>query len=128
MGRWPSMRPRFSDIDKIKALAKKEVETGLGKIKDWWTRKYNLPTNHTLFMNRNVPSLHQEMYEDLFTKKEDLEEALLENDDGKMTDSLLKQINSINSILGEEEAVADSLVDKWEKELAEGKTPNLEEY
>jgi len=35
-------------------------------------------------------------------------------------------LESLNKILGNERAV-DSLVDKWERELAEGKMPNLDE-
>lgn len=102
------------------------METGLGKMRNWWSNKYKLPPNHDLFLDRTPGSLHKEMYEDLFIKKDDLEEAYLESD-GKSAEMLLKQINGIKEILGEQTESADPLVDKWEKELAEGKTPDLSE-
>jgi len=120
------MRPCFSDITTLKQIAKREVEQGLGKLRNWWASKYTLPTNHELFMSRSIGSLNIEMFEDLYVKRSDLERSL-ETASGKENGSIVRQINEINAILEEETYVDDPLIDKWERELAEGKIPDLEE-
>jgi len=49
------------DIDALKEIAKSRVEKGVGNqeeltefIKIWWSRRYNLPDNHPLFLNKRL--------------------------------------------------------------------------
>ena len=70
------------------------------------------------------------MYEDIFEKKAELE-GLLDDADLRHEERrrLSKQLRSIMKALGEPDPTLgeDPLIDKWERELAEGKTPDLNE-
>lgn len=68
-----------------------------------------------------------EMYTDLYLKKEELEQELEETQDTKIISALMRQLNSINSVLGETEIIDDPLIAKWEREWSEGKDPDLTE-
>lgn len=72
----------------------------------WWQRKYKLPSNHELFLERTEFDLMVEFYEDMFDEKP-LE--AMRNEDGhiQFTDT------------------GDPLIDKWEAEIAQGMDPNL---
>lgn len=67
-----------------------------------------------------------ELYEDLVFRKQELESSL-EDVDAKEFNQVLKSIEQIDKVLGLESGTGDPLIDKWEKEIAEGKTPNLDE-
>jgi hypothetical protein len=72
----------------------------------WWTRKYNLPSNHELFLSRTIHELLVELLEDRF------EESPLEAHrglDGEVTFT----------------DTGDPLVDEWEKRIAAGETVDL---
>jgi len=99
---------------------------GLAKLKNWWSEKYKLPSNHKLFMDRSISGLNLEMYEDLYIKKEELENAL-ENTGGREYTDLVKRLNAISRALDGEGYEDDPLIAKWERELLEGIVPNLEE-
>ena len=119
------MRLFFSDINNLKKIAKSKIDSGFARLEMWWSNKYNLPPNHYLFLNRSIGSLHIEMYTDLFLQKEDLEKDMSMSF-GKNYAEIVKQLTKINRVLGESDS-EDPLIDKWEKELSLGKTPNLEE-
>jgi hypothetical protein len=119
------MRPPFSDTDKLKDIAKYRITKGIGRLEHWWSSKYNLPPNHHLFLERSIGSLNVEMYIELFLKKEELE-LDLENASGKEYSDILNRLRRVNGALGESFS-EDPLIDKWEKEISEGKLPNLEE-
>lgn len=87
--------------------------------------KYKLPPSHVLFQNQSIAELNMEMYEDLYVRKADIESDL----DKDVTDKqpLLEQLAALNTALGEEAAVVDPLADKWERELAAGRIPDLDE-
>jgi hypothetical protein len=119
------MRPPFSDTDKLKDIAKYKITKGIGRLEHWWSSKYNLPPNHHLFLERSIGSLNVEMYIELFLKKEELE-LDLENASGKEYSDILNRLRRVNDALGEAFS-EDPLIDKWEKEISEGKLPNLEE-
>ena len=99
---------------------------GLGSLRRWWANKYSLPPNHELFESQSIADLNLEMFEDLIGRKRELE-AELEAGETKNTGALLRALNEINRALGEAETGGDPLVDKWERELAEGKIPDLTE-
>lgn len=64
----------------------------------------------------------QEMYEDLLFKREEVERSL-ESGVGDR-EILMKQLTALNRALGEPVS-EDDLFDQWEKDLAEGKVPDL---
>ena len=69
------------------------------------------------------------MYEDLYLRKEELEEDL-ENASGKEYTDISKRLNAIYRALDtdtDEGYEDDPLIAKWERELEEGKVPDLEE-
>ena len=107
------------------ARAKKNLDKGLTQIKRWWTERYKLPPNHELFMCQSVAEVTQDMYEDLLFQKEEVEQDL-ENARGGSADVLLNRLNAINRVLGLECQVQDDLFDQWERDLEEGRVPDLE--
>lgn len=119
------MRLPFADSERLKREAKKSVNSGLARIRRWWVGKYKLPPSHELFQNQSLAELTQEMYEDLFFKKAELED-ILENDDRENRENILEQLNVLNKALGEEYIVSDPLVAQWEKDLEEGRIPDLD--
>lgn len=74
-------------------------------------KKYKLPSTHEAFQNSTIYELTIEFYEDLFEK--DSKELLRagKNEDGEFVF----------------EETGDPLIDKWEKEIAQGITPDLTE-
>lgn len=122
------MRRCFSEMKNLKKIAEKEIDEGTARIENWWSNKYKLPANHLLFRNRSIASLHIEMIKDLLLKKEQVEKDI-KTSYGRELSDLLKQLNEINKALNTDEEIIseDPLIDKWEKELEEGKTPNLNE-
>lgn len=119
------MRPTFSDLTVVRVKAKRAVDSGKNAVARWWSKKYNLPSNHKLFLERTLGDLHQEMVEDLLVEKTVLEKRI---EDGEDSGShLFRQLNEVNRALGERESFGDALWDKWEREIAEGKIPDLDE-
>jgi len=96
-------------------------------LKHWWAKKYRLPPNHDLFENQSIAELNLEFYEDLFVRRKEIMEEMEDQDvKGDSLDRLFKQLNAINRILGFEEQSGDPLIDEWERDLAEGRIPDLE--
>ena len=77
-------------------------------LRRWWQEKYRLPSNHELFQTSTVWELLVDFWEDYFHNNS-LE--AYRNEDG--------QIQFVET--------GDELIDKWEQELAEGKTPDYME-
>jgi hypothetical protein len=77
-------------------------------LRRWWQEKFNLPSNHELFQNSTFFELLTDFWEDYFYRHP-LE--VHRNEKGEIQFS----------------KTGDELIDKWEKELAEGKTPNYME-
>lgn len=76
-------------------------------------------------MCQSVAEVTQDMYEDLLFQKEEVEQDL-ENARGGSADVLLNRLNAINRVLGLECQVQDDLFDQWERDLEEGRVPDLE--
>lgn len=72
----------------------------------WWTKKYNLPSNHDLFQERTLFDLMVEFQLDFF-ENNPLEAR--RNEDG--------HIQFTNT--------GDDLIDKWEEQVARGETPSM---
>lgn len=119
------MRLPFGDSERRKGEAKKAVDLGIAQVKRWWINKYNLPPNHELFQNQSMAELTQEMYEDLYCKRSELESLLDSNDPDIDRNNILEQLNGVNKALGEQEEVEDPLAAQWEKDLEEGRIPDL---
>lgn len=114
----------------IKRLAKRTVESDVFDIARWWSKKYSRPPNDLLFLEKPESFWIREMYEDTYDRKVELE-TLLEDESLKHEDRRLysKRLRSIYKALGEGDPTMgeDPLIDKWEREMAEGLTPNLDE-
>lgn len=119
------MRHSFSDGATLRARAQASVNDGSAHLRRWWSRKYKLPPNHQLFLDRSRTSLHEEMCEDLLIRRDELEKEIYE--DGDKGGHLMAELTKIISALGDAPFVYDPLWDKWEAELAEGKMPDLDE-
>jgi len=120
-------RPFFSDTSRLRKEAKNNLESGTLQLKRWWVDKYNLPPTHDLFIGQSIAELTLEMYEDLFSQRETLRENIHQVTKYQDEQDILEKINNINEILGEPNDVVDEVIDKWERELLEGKIPNLDE-
>ena len=108
------------------AKAKRSVSTGYTQVKQWWSQKYRLPPNHELFENQSLAELTYEMFEDMISRRDEILEEL-ETAESKQADWLVKQLNLLNEALGEEPYIQDPLIDKWDRELAAGLVPDLDE-
>lgn len=80
-------------------------------LRRWWTAKYQLPWTHEAFQQSSLFELLTERYEDLFEKDPNAMFEAGRNEDGEVAF----------------EDTGDALLDKWEKELAMGLTPDLTE-
>lgn len=78
------------------------------QLAQWWEKKFNLPSNHELFLDRTIFDLLVDFHLDMF-EKNPLDAH--RNDDGhvQFTDT------------------GDALLDKWEQQIADGEAPDLNE-
>jgi hypothetical protein len=79
--------------------------TLLEVLRRWWAEKYKLPSNHELFQGSTLFELLTDFWEDYYYKSP-LEAH--RNEKGEIQFS----------------HTGDDLIDKWEKELSEGKSPD----
>lgn len=112
------------DTDRLKRRAKENLENGVAALKRWWSKKYELPPNHPLFLEQSMANLQQERFEDLYTRRQEIEMEM-ERGEGDHEEHL-KHLSLIAKALGEAAYVHDPLVDQWERELLEGKIPDLD--
>jgi hypothetical protein len=86
-----------------------------------------MPSSSPLFENQTQADLEAEMLADLYANQADLQDRLENTMDPGERHRLVVQLSSIARALGESEAAADDpLVDEWERDLAEGRMPDLE--
>jgi hypothetical protein len=94
-------------------------------LKRWWVSRYNLPPNHPLFVGQSVAELNLEWFEDLMLRRVALQEMI---DEGNCDYSATsKELDEINQALGEQAVESDDLIDKWERQIANGEMPDLDE-
>lgn len=112
----------------MKRLAERNLESGIASWKQWWSKKYNLPTNHELFQTSTLAELHLDYFEDLVVRRREILNRLDDEDEEietKEREDLYDQLNILNKAMGYPEQAQDELVDQWERELAEGKIPDV---
>ena len=119
------MRPPFTDVTRLRTEAEMAIESGNATVRRWWTNKYKLPSNHSLFLDRPEAVHMREMTEDLISRRNELEAEL---DEGTAGDSkrALETLNAIKKALGEEDHDYDPIVEQWEKDMDEGRVPDLD--
>ena len=116
-------------MSRLKRLAEQNLESGVAGWKRWWTQKYNLPTNHELFQTSTMAELHLEYFEDLVVRRREILDQLDDEDEQietKERDAMYEVLNRINRALGYEEESQDDLINQWERDLAEGRIPDLD--
>jgi hypothetical protein len=88
-------------------LRKPTLETSLRR---WWVKKYRLPWTHECAQDSTIEELLVEYYEDFFEEHpNEARKELTVNGEFIFSDT------------------GDPLLDKWERELSEGLSPDLEE-
>ena len=114
----------FGNMDRLRRKAKKNIQTNDYMIRKWWVDKYKRPTNDPLFTTRSWVEWQLEMFEDMHAERERIVEKLEAGEiEAKVA---MPALDALNKILGDDK-VLDPLADKWERELAEGKMPDLDE-
>lgn len=119
------MSASFTDYERLKREAKKSVELGHVQIRRWWSEKYKQPANDPRFEERSLAEWAREMWEDCYERKGNLE-TRLEEATGHERQDILEQLERLAKAL-DEDFSQDPLADKWERELMEGKIPDLDE-
>lgn len=124
------MRPGFTDVSRLKRSAKRTVEDDRFNLERWWSKKYSRPPNDPLFLEKSEAYWLRDMFTDVYDRKTDLEEQLA-SDTLKFEErrSISTKLRAIYKALGEHDETVgeDSLIDKWERELDAGITPDLNE-
>lgn len=69
-----------------------------------------------------MAELTLEMYEDLYARRAEILDTI---EHGSCSTETMQALNNLNAVLGEQEYVQDALVDQWERDLAAGRTPDL---
>lgn len=110
------------DTKQLKRKAKEQAKSELGFFKTWWAKKYQTPPTKE-FLDMSSGELALEVYTDLYTRLFDMQ---LEYEE-RPTSKLMHEIEHLQEVLGEKIATNDELIDKWERELEQGLTPDLSE-
>lgn len=82
-----------------------------------------------MFLSRTLEDLNQEILEDLLVERDEILEALEDQYGvGDNAGELHRRLRELNSVFDEDtDQGEDDLIDKWEREFAEGRTPNFDE-
>ena len=78
-----------------------------------------------MLLDRTPADLTEELFIELFEKKEELEEQLNAMLDAKTRKTLTEQLEAINGTLGEASTYQDDQIDEWEAAIARGESPDL---
>lgn len=87
----------------------------------WFAERYHVPPNHPLVMQQSASELLLLYYEHLWRERAQLLTQMEKN-----ADAVIERLNALNEVLGERTESVDPLIDEWERELAEGRIPDLE--
>lgn len=118
------MRRSFADMDRLKATARENLRSGNERVRRWWCDKYKRPPNHPLFVGRSYADWTVEMVEDLLERRDEIEQQIKDGLLPASKGDLILQ--RIAEALGEETEGGDALFDQWERDIAEGRIPDLE--
>lgn len=120
------MSPGFTDAQRLKRDAKRNLSDGTSRLRRWWSRKYNRPSNDPLFTKKSTSEHLLEMFEDLMIQREELRGELHVSGVGvSEVSSIMKSIAEIDKILGDVPEVEDPLVEEWEAALDRGEEPDI---
>jgi hypothetical protein len=120
------MRRPFSDVERIRKEARTTHSTFESRVRRWWTRKYKLPPTSPLFLEQRFANLLQEFFEDLWGEYEVLKEVI--DKEGRLEPlDHARLIELENALLDATTELHDPLIEKWERELREGRVPDLDE-
>jgi hypothetical protein len=98
----------------------------LARLKRWWSRKYNRPPNDPMFVSQTEPELRLEMFEDLLVQREEILDKLEEAGDLRERADLHERLQEINKVFDYKTDMGeDDLIDEWERDLEEGRVPDL---
>lgn len=129
------------DVEKIKKRALQQQKTFRGRLKLWHSLKYG-KINPKRFEDRTIGGLLREYYEDAAFELERLRGQLSEGYSPEIEVKIteLEQLFSDSKVdlqsLDADESLdnyqkarktGDPLADKWERQIAAGETPDLEE-
>lgn len=97
------------------------------RLRRWWAKKYNRPPTDPMFTGQTVAELELEMFEDLLLQREEIMEKLDEHGhDQRERGELRERLAEINEVFEiETDLGEDSLIDEWERQIAEGEVPDL---
>jgi hypothetical protein len=120
------MRRPFSDVERIRKEARVSHSTFESRVRRWWTRKYKLPASSALFLEQRFAELLQEFFEDLWSEYEILKEVF--DKEGRLEALEHARLLELEkALLDARTELQDPLIEKWERELREGRMPDLEE-
>lgn len=85
-----------------------------------------------MFQGQSIAALNLEMMEDLWIRENELAEEVA-TEEGRAQNQAIKQLQEVRKALGIEQRYddarvsgTDDLIDQWERDIAAGKTPDLD--
>ncbi|MCU0913035.1 MAG: hypothetical protein MUC88_00555 [Planctomycetes bacterium] len=135
------MRPRFADLEKIRALARLEPETLRGRLKSWYDRKYEAQRGGN-FEDQTKGGLLREFFCDAAHDLSRLRGALADGPDpdaeARIADleRLFSERDDDLQALDADESLenwcvprrtGDPVADEWERQIARGEMPDLDD-
>ena len=115
----------FTDAQRLKKAALRSLTDGNSRLRRWWSKKYNRPSNDPLFDAKSSSEHLQEMFEDLMVQREEYKTELAQGVGVSDVSTIMKAITEIDKILGDESEVEDPLVAEWEAALERGEEPDI---
>jgi hypothetical protein len=108
----------------LKAQAQRNLENSDARIRRWWCRKYSSPATDPRFTGRSIAEWTIELLEDTYERREEVKHQI-ESGQVKFSDgeAILRRLSEA---LGEQPTGYDPLIDEWERDLAEGRVPDLD--
>lgn len=119
------MSATFTDAQRLRRAARRNLDDGTARLRRWWSRKYKRPSNDPLFDERSASEHIQEMFEDLMVQRDELKEELVSGIGVSEVSAIMKAIAEIDKILGDEPEIEDPLVAEWEAALDRGEEPDI---
>lgn len=108
----------------MKAQARRNLENSDERIRRWWCRKYNAPSNDPRFLSRSIAEWTIELLEDTYERREEVRQQI-ESGQVRFSDGEA-MLRKLSEALGEQPEGFDPLIDEWERDLAEGRVPDLD--